>query len=202
LTGVKGIDAARAIMVLRRGGMPGQSGDRKPRRNGESTVTNDCRRFLRMHTRSAIMATNLRTYEPLTDLFRTPFFDMTGYFDTPRMRRAFASMPEAPEIKMNVSEDPEAYYVKAEIPGVKKEDIQVTCEGNTVSISAQVEEKKEKREGETVLCSEMYEGRVARTFTLLSDVDDSKAEAKYEDGVLELKLPKKVGSRSKALSIK
>jgi HSP20 family protein len=146
-------------------------------------------------------STNLRTYEPLADLFRAPFFDMTGYFDTPRMRRALASMPETPEIKMDVTEDPEAYYVKAEIPGVKKEDIQVTCEGNTVSISAHVEQKKEKREGETTLCSELYQGRVARTFTLMSDVDDSKAEAKYENGVLELKLPKKVGVRSKVLPI-
>ncbi len=145
---------------------------------------------------------NLRTYEPFADFFRaSPFFDVTSMFDVPRMRRAMAAMPTAPEIKMDVTEDPAAYYVKAEIPGVKKEDIHILVEGNTVSITAEVEHKKEMKEGETVLCTELYEGRVGRTFTLLADLDDTKAEAKYDNGMLELKLPKKVGARSKALPV-
>lgn len=149
------------------------------------------------------MATaNLRTYEPLADFFRgAPFFDMTPVFDVPRMRRALATMPAAPEIKMDVREDTEAYYVKAEIPGVRKEDIHIMVEGNTVSITAEVARKEEKREGETVLCTELYEGTVARTFTLMGDIDDTKAEAKYENGMLELKLPKKVGAKTKTLTI-
>jgi HSP20 family protein len=145
---------------------------------------------------------NLRTYEPLADFFRgTPFFDMTPVFDVPRLRRAFAAMPAAPEIKMDVKEDPDAYFVKAEIPGVRKEDIHIVVEGNTVSITADVTKKEEKREGETVLCTELYEGQVARTFTLMGDLDDTKAEAKYENGMLELKLPKKVGAKTKTLTI-
>ena len=146
--------------------------------------------------------TQLRTYEPLADFFRgAPFFDMTPMFDMPRMRRALATMPAAPEIKMDVKEDPDAYYVKAEIPGVRKEDIHITVEGNTVGISAAVQRKEEKKEGETVLCTELYEGNVARTFTLLTDLDEAKAEAKYENGMLELKLPKKVGAKAKTLTI-
>jgi HSP20 family protein len=145
---------------------------------------------------------NLRTYEPLADMFRVnPFFDMTGLFDMPRMRRAISAMPAAPEIRMNVTEDPDFYHVKAEIPGVKKEDIHILVEGNTVSISAQIEHKEEKREGETALCTELYQGNVSRSFTLMSDLDDTKAEAKYEDGMLELKLPKKAGARAKTLAI-
>jgi len=145
---------------------------------------------------------NLRTYEPFADVFRTnPFFDMTGLVDVPRMRRAFPAMPVAPEVKMDVTEDPEFYYVKAEIPGVKKEDIHILVEGNTVSISAQVETRKEMREGETSLCTELYQGSVARSFTVMTDLDDTKAEAKYENGMLELKLPKKVGARAKTLAI-
>lgn len=146
--------------------------------------------------------TNLRTYEPFADLFRTsPFFDITNVFDMPRLRRAFPSMPAAPEIKMDVTEDPDAYHVKAEIPGVKKEDIHIMVEGNTVSITAEVERKKEMKEGETMLCTELYEGKVSRTFTLLADLDDAKAEARYDNGMLELTLPKKVGARSKALPV-
>jgi len=145
---------------------------------------------------------NLRTYEPLADFLRgTPFFDMAPVFDVPRLRRAFAAMPAAPEIKMDVKEDPDAYFVKAEIPGVRKEDIHILVEGNTVSITADVEKKEEKREGETVLCTELYEGQVARTFTLMGDLDDTRAEAKYENGMLELKLPKKVGAKTKTLTI-
>ena len=146
--------------------------------------------------------THLRTYEPLADFFRTaPFFDMTPMFDLPRMRQALATMPAAPEIKMDVKEDPEAYFVKAEIPGVRKEDIHITVEGNTVGITADVERKEEKKEGETVLCTELYEGSVARTFTLRADLDEGKAEAKYENGMLELKLPKKVGAKAKTVTI-
>jgi HSP20 family protein len=149
-----------------------------------------------------VTTANLRTYEPLADLLRgNPFFDVTPMFDVPRMRRAFATMPTAPEIKMDVREDQDAYYVKAEIPGVRKEDIHILVEGNTVSISAEVERKEEKKEGETVLCTELYEGKVARTFTLMGDLDDTKAEAKYENGMLELKLPKKVGAKTKMLTI-
>jgi HSP20 family protein len=145
---------------------------------------------------------NLRTYEPFADVFRAnPFFDMTDLFDVPRLRRAFPAMPAAPEIRMDVTEDTEAYYVKAEIPGIKKEDIHILVEGNTVSITAQIERRNVMREGETSLCAELYQGKVARTFTVLADLDDAKAEAKYEDGMLELKLPKKAGAKSKTLAI-
>ena len=145
---------------------------------------------------------NVKVYEPFADMLRgDPFFDVTRLFDVPRMRRTFAGMPAAPDIKMNVVENPDNYFVKAEIPGVAKEDIHVLVEGNTVSIDAKVERKEELKEGETMLCTELYEGAVARTFTLLSDIDDTKAEARYENGMLELRLPKKAGARSKALPV-
>ena len=97
---------------------------------------------------------------------------------------------------MDVTEDANAYRVKAEIPGVKKEDIHVSVEGNTVSISAECERKDETRKDETLLCSELYRGKAARSFTVMTDVDEAKAEAKYENGILELTLPKKAGARN------
>lgn len=147
-------------------------------------------------------STNPRTYEPFADLLRaSPFYDITNVFDVPRMRRALPPMPAAPEIRMDVAEDADAYHVKAEIPGVAKEDIHILVEGNTVSITAEVERRKEKKEGETMLCTELYEGKVSRTFTVLADLDETKAEAKYENGMLALTLPKKAGTKAKALPV-
>ncbi len=149
------------------------------------------------------MATHqLRTYEPFADLFRGgPLFDLMPMFDVPRMRTALATMPAAPTIRMDVKETPDAYLVTAGIPGVRKEDIHVTVEGGTVGITATMERRDEKKEGETVLCTELYTGEVARTFTLPADVDEAKAETKYEDGMLELKLPKLAGARAKTLTV-
>jgi HSP20 family protein len=105
------------------------------------------------------------------------------------------------ETKLDVKEDDKAYTVHAEIPGVKKEDIHVSIEGNQVSISAETKMEKEEKKGEKVLRSERYVGKVARSFTLAHDVDESKSQAKYTDGVLELTLPKKLAVTAKRLSI-
>jgi HSP20 family protein len=102
---------------------------------------------------------------------------------------------------MDLKEDDNAYTVHADIPGVKKEDIHVNIEGNQVSISAETRMEKEEKKGEKVLRSERYCGKVARSFTLAHDVDESKAQAKYSDGVLELTLPKKAASAAKRLAI-
>jgi HSP20 family protein len=91
--------------------------------------------------------------------------------------------------------------VHAEIPGVKKEDIHVSVEGNQVSISAEVKRQSEEKEGERVLRSERYHGRLQRMFTLGADIDSSAAQAKYNEGVLELTLPKKAAASNKRLAI-
>jgi len=115
-----------------------------------------------------------------------------------------ASDVETPVLKMrvDVSEKDNAYEVKADIPGVKKEDINIRIDGNIVQIDAEVKREKEtKGNGDKVLCSERYCGNVSRTFSLADDVDESKAEAKYADGVLTLQLPKKVTAASKKLAV-
>ena len=105
------------------------------------------------------------------------------------------------QIKTDIKEDDKAYTVHAEIPGVKKEDIHVSIDGNQVSISAEVKKEKEEKEGEKVLRSERYFGQAYRSFTLGQDIDDNAAHAKYTDGVLELTLPKKAVSTAKKLAI-
>ncbi len=107
----------------------------------------------------------------------------------------------APAIKLDLTEHDADYVVKAEIPGVRKEDIDVRIEGNLVTISAEVKKDKEEKKGGRVLRAEREYGYASRSFTLASAVDESKADAKYNSGVLELMLPKKAGSASKKLAI-
>jgi len=106
-----------------------------------------------------------------------------------------------PQIKMDVKEADGKYVVNAEIPGVNKDDIHVTVDGNRVSISAEVKQEKETKEGSRVIRSERSYGVASRSFTLADEVDQNKVEAKYNNGVLELTLPKKPGSTRKEISI-
>ena len=139
---------------------------------------------------------SLRLWEPaFNDNFETA------------LRRFFAPTPfetEQPALKMriDVAEKENVYEVKADIPGVKKEDINVRIDGNVVQIDAEVKREKEtKGNGDKVLRSERYYGNISRTFTLADDVDEGKAEAKYADGVLTLQLPKKATAAARKVTV-
>lgn len=103
-------------------------------------------------------------------------------------------------LKIDVNETDEAYLVKAEMPGIKKEDISVAVNGDEVTITGERSSDEERREG-NIVCRERYQGRQYRSFTLPQPVDDEKATATCHDGVLELTLPKKAGAGAKQLSI-
>lgn len=137
--------------------------------------------------------TRLSVYDPFAEVFPELF---RGFFQPAR-----TASGEALEIRVDVKESNGDYTVVAEIPGVKKDDIQVQIDGNRVSISAEVKRESEKKEGERVLRSERYYGAVARSFSLASDLDESKAAAKYENGVLTLTLPKKAAPSARRLTI-
>lgn len=118
------------------------------------------------------------------------------------LRWDMAEAAAAPEIRLDVTENDGLYTIKADIPGVRKEDIDIRIDGPVVSLSAEVKKEKEEKEGERVLRSERSYGWASRSFTLGSDVDQDRAEAKYDNGVLELTLPKKASSEAKRLSIR
>lgn len=108
--------------------------------------------------------------------------------------------------KVDVREGEAAYTVHADIPGVKKEDIRVSVDGNQVSISAEVKRQSETTTPgangvERVLKTERHVGKVARSFTLAAELDAAGAQAKYTDGVLELVLPKKAVASAKQITI-
>lgn len=110
-------------------------------------------------------------------------------------------LPSPSQMKVDVKEADDSYTVQAELPGVPKEDIHVSIEGNVVSLRAEVRQLDQQVEGEKVLRSERYFGQVARSFQLPADIDTSCAKAKYDHGVLTLTLPKKQGGSAQRLTI-
>ncbi|HSC95385.1 MAG TPA: Hsp20/alpha crystallin family protein [Burkholderiales bacterium] len=134
-------------------------------------------------------------YSPFEDAFDDLF---RGFFVRPVSLDAPAG---AAQFRVDVSENEKAYTLRAEIPGVKKEDINVTIDGDTVAVSAEVKNEKEVKDGERVLRSERYYGKVYRAFTLGQAVDEAGTSAKYANGVLELTLPKKAAAQAKRITI-
>jgi HSP20 family protein len=104
-------------------------------------------------------------------------------------------------MRLDIAETPEAYEIKADLPGVHKEDIQVRIHGNAVQIDAEIKREKEKKNGDKVLRSERYQGAVSRSFSLAQDVDEDKVDARYDKGVLTLALPKKKQDSSRKVTI-
>jgi HSP20 family protein len=107
----------------------------------------------------------------------------------------------APQIRMDVTENENAYRVAAELPGVRKEDISVSVQADTVTIAVEVRREKEVKDGEQVLRSERYHGKVSRTVSFEHELDETAAEANYNDGVLQLVLPKKAAATRKRLTV-
>ena len=123
---------------------------------------------------------------------------MRGFFVRP-MNYEPAVAPA--QLRVDVIENDAGYVVRAEIPGVRKEDINVAIEGNQVEISAEVENEKEVKDGEKVLRSERYYGKVYRAFALGHDIDEGATQARYADGVLELQLAKKASASARRITI-
>ena len=138
----------------------------------------------------------LRLFDPLA---LDPFEDSFRSLMRPWRSEA---MEAAPKIRLDLIERDDSYAVKAEIPGVRKEDIDIRVDGNLVTISAEMKKEKEEKKEGRVLRRERQEGYASRSFTLACPVDDGKAEAKFVDGVLELTLPKKAPTSTKRLTVK
>lgn len=137
---------------------------------------------------------NIARYNPIDELFNE---FSKGFFVRP-----FA-VPEGaePKMKLDVKEDEKAYTVRADVPGVKKEDIQVDIDANAITVRAEMKQEKEEKKDEKVIYSERSYGMVSRSFSLPAEVDPSGAKAEYKDGVLNLVLPKKAGAQARRLSV-
>jgi len=127
---------------------------------------------------------NITRFSPFEDLFKD--FGK-GFFVRPVPFPADGEL----NMKLDVKEADKEFTVTAEIPGVKKEDIAVDVEGDTVSIRAEAKQEKQEKKDEKVVYSERTYGMVSRSFSLPVEVDDKAVKAEYKDGVLKLTLPKK-----------
>ena len=141
---------------------------------------------------------NLSRFNPFSEL-RDPVGD--EFFKGFAMRPGYRMLEGEPQMRLDLSEDEKNFFLKADIPGVNKDDIKVSVEGNQVSLSAEVKKKREEKEGTKVIRSERYHGSVSRSFTLDEHVDQAAAQARYEDGVLLLTLPKKPNGQARLLKI-
>jgi len=138
---------------------------------------------------------NVTRYDPFNELVDDLF---KGFFVRPL---AFEPRAELVRMKLEVAEKNGTYLVTAELPGVKKEDINVTVDGAQVTLAAEVKREKEATEHDRLLHTERSFGKVTRTFTLPQELDEAKVEAKFRDGVLELALPKKAAAQRKPIAI-
>jgi HSP20 family protein len=148
------------------------------------------------------MASNVTNFDPFRDFAAAvPLRTLGDFFREFEPGTALRDTQAGPTIGIDVTENDQAYIVRAQMPGVNKDDIKVDIHGNHVSITAESRRVNEQKDAGRVLRSEIYYGQMHRSFTLEHEIDESKAEAKYVDGVLELTLPKKAGTGGRQLQI-
>lgn len=129
-----------------------------------------------------------------------PFTDLEDIFRGLENRSLARPYEKTLEMRMDVHEDDKAYRISVDMPGVKKEDIDIAVEGNQVTITAEVKHEL-SRDTEKEVHRERFAGKAFRTFTLPVEVDSGKADARYDGGVLNLTLPKKGDTQAKRISI-
>lgn len=119
-----------------------------------------------------------------------------GYFVSPLHGESLPS-----KFKVDIKDSDNSYIFQAELPGIRKEDLLVTVDGSTVTIAAEIKQHDEQTKDDKVVRSERYFGSVSRSFQLPVDVDQDTANASYENGVLQLTLPKKQNLPGKRIEI-
>ena len=138
---------------------------------------------------------NITRFTPFDDTFDDL---LRGFFVRPV---SFEGTGTPAQFRVDVTENNGAYTLRAELPGVKKDDINIAIDGDQVAISAEVKNEKDVKDGDRVLRSERYYGKAYRAFSLGQPVDEATASAKYADGVLELTLPKKAAVTAKRITV-
>ncbi len=136
-------------------------------------------------------------FEDLEDFQR----EMNHLFDVGLRRPLKVSNEDALWVPtVDIVDEKDQIKVKADLPGMKKEEIEVNLENDVLSIKGEKKEEKEIKERDFIR-SERYYGAFHRAFSLPSSVDAVKVNAVYKDGVLEITLPKKEGAKSKQIKV-
>ncbi|HUN92960.1 MAG TPA: Hsp20/alpha crystallin family protein [Burkholderiaceae bacterium] len=139
--------------------------------------------------------------QPIGSLFDDFFNDWFNLNAGPLAARS-AELPAVARARMDVLDKGANYEIRVDLPGVAKEDVRVTVEGARVAIAADTKGEREVKDGDKLLHSERFARSYARSFELPVEVNEEGAEAKLENGVLNLVLPKRVASASRRLAVR
>lgn len=102
---------------------------------------------------------------------------------------------------VDISEDDKDYHIRAELPGLRKEDVKVTVENGVLSISGERKYEKEDKNRKYHRVERAY-GNFVRNFSVPDDADPSKVSAEFKDGVLHVRLTKDERAKPKAVEVK
>lgn len=141
-------------------------------------------------------------WNPISPLARMePLFDFDDLFRGLGLRPGIAREYErAMDMRLDVNEEDGQYIVNVDMPGVKKEDIDISVEGSQVTVRAEVKREKATGKGKEIY-NERYAGQAFRSFSLPAKIDSGKAKAIYDGGVLTLTLPKELDTASRRLEV-
>jgi HSP20 family protein len=103
--------------------------------------------------------------------------------------------------RVDIAETENEFIIKAEIPEVKKEEVKISVDNGVLSIRGERKQEKEEK-GKKFHRIERYYGSFTRSFTLPDNVDETKIEASFKDGMLNIQIPKSEKSKPKALDVK
>ena len=142
---------------------------------------------------------NLTRYDPFGLTRLDPFESMLREFMPTTFRSVLRPVSE-PAMPIEVQELDNAFLVTAEIPGVKKEDIDISIAGSQVTVSAEAKQEKAASEARE-WCNERWYGKFSRSIQLPVEIEQTGAEASYADGLLHLTLPKKASSVARKLEV-
>ncbi len=135
-----------------------------------------------------------KTTEKMPSVFDDFFKPWNEWFDNGGYSGRTINVPA-----VNITEQKDDYQVSLAAPGMKKDDFKIDVNGNMLTISSEKEEKKEEKEKRYTRKEYSYSS-FERCFTLPDEVNKEKIDARYEDGVLRLVLPKKEEAKKMAIS--
>lgn len=120
---------------------------------------------------------------------------------------SFRLLPEAGRsLDVDITENDKSYFLEADFPGMKKEEISITVQNNILTLTGEHKEEEEEKDKENgrVLRKERRYGRISRSFNLGNNIDEDNIKASFKEGVLTLELPKlqeREGSGSKKIPV-
>lgn len=136
--------------------------------------------------------------DPYNDMQRDFDTMLSRFFGAPQTSRGQRLAPYA----VDVREDQDHLYVEAELPGFRKEDVDITLENSTLVISAERKEEQDAQKKGDLLLNERRYHFFQRSFTLPQTIDESSCEAKLENGILTLTLSKREETKPRKVQLK